>query len=502
MKVRASSDLILVKNTMVFITLLLHVYCVHVIVAVAAAAATTTTERNQNYYKDVPKSKGCGSTISNGSYSAGDTSWYANQNYKGQTLPVLYTLPSQYDKDKPVPLHFYFHGYGSTPGEGSPLFNDFANAKANTATTTNANNNGVDGIMSVALTGMGVTGGVPYPSWNGFGSTDSPNGISGRTCNAEVYCAEGDFCMDDCSSSSANGIAGNGDGVCGDTCWWTTCQDSVEQTKELLEQVLNEFCIDLSRIFVSGSSNGGMFLHELANDKRTAPYLAGILPQVGLPHYGHNNGPASTTDNVDVEPISYFGIWGANDTTVPPSENEADDGTIVECRSSEQNGWFYTTADCVTKYWAKKLQCNDERELIAPSFPLIKSCWTYKNCNNKNNDGTTNDTNNVEVSGCIVDTNHYGPFNFANNYLIEFIYSHPKIILSNDDDPIAVCTANGTNKKKCNMIEGCSWKRKNSKKKMCKEALSNKLCKSKKKKQCRKKGCVWKKNKKKCKGRW
>merc|ERR1719162_1825053 len=129
MKVRAFSGLILVRNT-VIISLLLQVYSVHVIVA-----AATTTARDQNYYKDVPKSKGCGSTttISSSGYSAGDTSWYSYQTYKGQTLPVLYTLPSQYaieTNDKPVPLHLYFHGYGGTPEEGSIMFNDFANAKA------------------------------------------------------------------------------------------------------------------------------------------------------------------------------------------------------------------------------------------------------------------------------------------------------------------------------------------------------------------------------------
>merc|ERR1712238_355153 len=140
--------------------------------------------------------------------------------------------------------------------------------------------------------------------------------------------------------------------------------------------------------------------------------------------------------NVDVEPISYFGIWGANDNVVPPLQNQADDGTLLECRSSEPNGWFYTTADCVTKYWAKQLHCNEERESIQPFHSKIKSCWTYKTCN---------------------------------------------------------------------IIEGCSWTKINSNTKMCKEALSNRLCRelsSNKKKRCRKIGCVWKKNKKKCKGRW
>jgi hypothetical protein len=52
-----------------------------------------------------------------------------------------------------------------------------------------------------------------WGSWNGGGTTGSPGGY-GPTC----YDPEGefDFCYVSC-------------GACTDTCWWTTCEDSVAQ---------------------------------------------------------------------------------------------------------------------------------------------------------------------------------------------------------------------------------------------------------------------------------
>lgn len=52
-----------------------------------------------------------------------------------------------------------------------------------------------------------------WPSWNGGGTTGSPGGI-GPTC----YDPQGEF--DYCYASC---------GACADTCWWTTCEDSVAQ---------------------------------------------------------------------------------------------------------------------------------------------------------------------------------------------------------------------------------------------------------------------------------
>lgn len=84
-----------------------------------------------------------------------------------------------------------------------------------------------------------------------------------------------------------------------------------------------KLCVDLDRIWASGCSNGGMFTHELARDSRTARFLRGIAPIVGLPHWGYSSGPL-------VEGISYFGMFGVDDGTVPPVTNSDTPNLTVE----------------------------------------------------------------------------------------------------------------------------------------------------------------------------
>lgn len=166
----------------------------------------------------------------------------------------------------------------------------------------------------MAMTGMG--GPDNYNSWKFAGSTGSPSGPAGRTCNID---AEWE-CYEDC-------------GACEDACWWTTCKDSVGQAVDMIDYVLDNFCIDLSRVWALGCSNGGMFLYELSHDPRTHNLLAGVVPMVGLPHYGYNFGPAS--------PMHYMGFWGLHDGTVPPKASAATDGSFLPDRTSQESGWFF-----------------------------------------------------------------------------------------------------------------------------------------------------------------
>jgi len=138
----------------------------------------------------------------------------------------------------------------------------------------------------MSMTGMG--GPYNYNSWKFAGSTTSPTGSAGRVCNES---AEWE-CYYDC-------------GQCADACWWTTCKDSVGQAVDMIDYVLNNFCIDMSMVWAMGCSNGGMFMYELAQDSRTHDFLAGVASMVGLPQYGYNFGPAS--------PMSFIGFWGLRD---------------------------------------------------------------------------------------------------------------------------------------------------------------------------------------------
>lgn len=133
-------------------------------------------------------------------------------------------------------------------------------------------------------------------------------------------------------------------------------------------------------VWAVGCSNGGMFTYELARDERTHGLLAGVAPMVGLPHNGFNFGPAS--------PMSFIGMWGLEDHTVPPKASPADDGSFDPLRSSQQQGWFYSTADYVTQTWSEMLKC-DEKVAVDLQDEMFDECWEYK-------DGTGGS----EVLGC------------------------------------------------------------------------------------------------------
>jgi hypothetical protein len=86
----------------------------------------------------------------------------------------------------------YFHGWTMDPSEGVEVIKDMNNA----------------GFVSMAMTGMG--GPNNYNSWRFAGTTESPTGPAGRVCNIDTEWE----CFEDC-------------GACTDSCWWTTCKDSI-----------------------------------------------------------------------------------------------------------------------------------------------------------------------------------------------------------------------------------------------------------------------------------
>lgn len=374
------------------------------------------------------------------------TSWYQNQKFGGETLPVRFGLPKKYYNTnrrkkknwlKPVPLVLFFHGFGGTAGSYTDQLDYFSFQKDSS-------------MMTVALTGMGgdATKEDIGTSWNGFGSTSSSS-PDNPTCDTDnVYCNAGEdggdyyYGSDNGDNQQCNCYK-DCNGRCQDNCWWTTCQDSVEQTKRILMKILKKYCIDLTQIWAVGSSNGGMFVHELAADQRIAPYLAGIIPMVGLPHFGFNKGPAviqnqddyyyppspsddydyavSPFDNGGVNPISYLGLWGQKDTVVPPYVTIDSSGGYVPCRSVEEQGWYYTTADCVTDYWGKALGCDSQQQQLEPTFhENALECWSYTNCGGSNS--------NVEVTGCITNDDHYTYYTYAFQYMVDYIKSHPRVI--------------------------------------------------------------------------
>ena len=179
-------------------------------------------------------------------------------------LSTLYrlTLPTNYTQDSAWPLLLFFHGWGDDHTVStSSLYSEHGTSA---------------GYVVAAPRGYDDGKGPGWESWNSAGSTASP-GLAGPTCTGSW-----DYCYPSCGSS------------CSDNCSWTTCEDSVAQAVGLLDGLEAALCLDTSKLFATGESNGGMFMFELATDVRTADRLAAFFPTIGLPHNGFNFQPRST----------------------------------------------------------------------------------------------------------------------------------------------------------------------------------------------------------------
>lgn len=247
----------------------------------------------------------------------------SNLTFNGQQYVYQFTLPASYDWTKPTPLLFYFHGWGGSYEECGSLCTDLAPSR---------------GFIAVSMDGAGPE---DRRSWNGAGTTAYPAGPDGPICSPSTP-------MSYCNLySDCNGREDRRLGECADPCHWTSCIDSVGQALALLDKLQTDLCVDESRIWASGCSNGGIFLYELAQDARSAGRFVGIAPLVGSPHNGFNLGPRKGGI------LSFVGMWGLSDTAIPPLSN-LDDPT----KSMDSDGWYYSTAENATDLWARENGCN------------------------------------------------------------------------------------------------------------------------------------------------
>lgn len=199
------------------------------------------------------------------------------------------------------------------------------------------------GMITMSVTGMG-----DFNSWNGPGGNTDTGPTGSPVCN-ENY---GEFrCHEDCGGCQA------------ELCNQVTCKDSIAQVLDVMTWMMDNFCVDLGKIWATGCSNGGIFTFGLAGDARTAGYIAGIMPMVGLPLYGYSNGPAS--------PMHLFGMWGANDPLVEPFAGDDPDWPD---RSPGRGGMYFTTADAVTKHWKQDGNCGEKRTRPMKS-DMFEQCW-------------------------------------------------------------------------------------------------------------------------------
>ena len=132
---------------------------------------------------------------------------------------------------------------------------------------------------------------------------------------------------------------------------------------------------------------------------------------VGLPQYGYNLGP-----NL-LYPVHHFGFWGRNDNTVPPEENDSG----VSCRTSEKQGWFYTSSECTMKKWAEDYGISNSISSNQADYGIstdkdLTQCTIYDN-----------ELGGLIVGGCLFNGSHDCGLSFMDAF--DFFDMYPKLRL-------------------------------------------------------------------------
>jgi len=247
-------------------------------------------------------SNGCGKYSP---YTLGKTT-SATGTYAGAKWTFRVYVPTSYDSYTPMPVIIQHPGWGL----------DAKSEESGAGITKFAER---DGFISVTAQGGDDNDNYgSWYSWNAVGSTQSP-GPAGATCTTAA--SNSQYCYTSC-------------GYCSDypQCDWTTCLETVTPSGTgrsdvggfipgLFDTLEDQLCIDTTRQFAAGESNGGMQTYQLGVD--LGHRLAGIAPQFGSFHRGYNMVPKVGVPVLD--------LHGTSDTTVPANKSLSGDG------------WYYTT---------------------------------------------------------------------------------------------------------------------------------------------------------------
>jgi polyhydroxybutyrate depolymerase len=171
-------------------------------------------------------------------------------------------------------------------------------------------------------------------------------------------------------------------------CNWCTCHDDLAFVDQLLDELENTLCIDLNRVYATGASLGGMFVHRLGCDM--ADRFAAIAPVAGTHAKGFNCAPDR------LSPISLMHSHGSVDLVFPPDGSEGRDGQFIvpvddvmdawasaESQGCEYSETPYPTSGDGTRQW----ECT-QRANCATGAKVVSCSWEGNHLSFANNYAT------------------------------------------------------------------------------------------------------------------
>lgn len=278
-------------------------------------------------------SSGCGKTPP---YTIGTTT-KGGGTYAGVPREWLVYVPSWYDASTATPLVLAHHGWGGSDSQEEAADGLQAQAEEH-------------GFIAVYPQGMADNANYgSWGSWNCVGSTESP-GKGGATC-AQSFPS---YCYTSCKTCSDD-----------PQCWWTTCDDDVTPSgsgKEnvngfipsLYDTLESQLCIDTSREYATGMSNGGMMTFQLGASMGSR--LAAVVPICGSFHKGFNEAPS---DGVPILATHGFSDYTVPANGTPPTSS---DGYFYTAMSEIYGGNEYSSG------WKTSNNCSGEASHYVTPF--------------------------------------------------------------------------------------------------------------------------------------
>jgi len=293
-----------------------------------ALLALATAQREQG---EGAESRGCGRRHLPEGAEGGQTSSHRGE-YHGLRRTWHVHLPKGYEHGKPAPLVMALHGWRL---DGLHYQNESGLSDVSDE----------HGFVVVYPDGYGDnepkdTAAGPWNSWNVVGTTQSP-GPEGPICAPMADHPE--FCYKSCKCEDRP------------QCSWTTCANDITPrgvgTSEatgflprLLDRLLDEYCIDEDRLYVTGVSNGGMATYQMGVS--LSHRLAAIAPTCGSFARGFAQVPTV--------PLPVMDVHGFSDTEVPGNATEGDHW------AESADGYYYTPVANILEGWRDANQCKDE----------------------------------------------------------------------------------------------------------------------------------------------
>jgi polyhydroxybutyrate depolymerase len=145
-------------------------------------------------------------------------------------------------------------------------------------------------------------------------------------------------------------------------CVWATCHDDLGFIARLLDRLEEELCVDLDRVYATGMSNGGMFVHRLGCDMPER--FAAIAPVGGTLARGFNCAPEV--------PLAIMNIYGRRD------------GYVSQRGDTSSDGYYYESAEAVIEKWAGP--GSQRCDAVPSDYPTSRdgvlglACIQHDNC--------------------------------------------------------------------------------------------------------------------------